>query len=96
MKALERSVLFAQQKINGKTETYPLSVHANEKLAAAHKAQVSTAHAKGDVQGVMALSPRVKLSDTGKLHDNIKFAIVTLPYNPEVATPATEGDTFDL
>lgn len=96
MKALERSVLFAQQKINGKTETYPLSVHANEKLAQAHKARVSTAHSKGDVQGVMALAPRVKLSDTGKLHDNIKFAIVTLPYNPEAAELKTEGDEFTL
>lgn len=96
MKALERSVLFAQHKVNGKDVTYPVSVHSNEKTALAHKSMVSAAHKAGNVQGVMALAPKVKLTDTGKLHDNVKFAVVTLPYNPEVEIPETKDDTFEL
>jgi hypothetical protein len=96
MKALERSVLFAQQKIDGKVHTYPLSVHANEKSAKAHKAMLSAAHTAKDVQRVMALAPAVKLTADGKLHDNILFAVKTLPYEPTAEVAETTGDEFTL
>lgn len=96
MKALERSVLFAQHKVGNQTVTYPISVHSGEKSAVAHKSLVSAAHKKGDVQGVMALAPKVKLTPEGKLHDNVKFAVTTLPYEPAVEVPESKDDTFEL
>jgi hypothetical protein len=96
MKALERTVLFAQQKIGTQTHTYPLSVHANERSAKAHKALVSAAHSKKDVQAVMALAPAVKLTEDGKLHDNIRFALKTLPYEPAAEVATSTEDEFAL
>lgn len=96
MKALERTVLFARHKEGNQTVTYPISVHANEKSAVAHKSLVSAAHQRGDVQRVMALAPKVKLTADGKLHPETKWALVTLPYEPAAETPETTGDTFEL
>lgn len=96
MRSTEKHVLFAQQKIDGKVHVYPLSVHVNAKSAAAHKSLVSIAHQTGDVERVKALAPKVKTTTDGKLHDNIKFAVVELPYEPQAETVETSGDTFDL
>lgn len=78
------------------TATYPVSIHTNAKTAVACRTALSAALKADDQETVKTLAPSLKLTEEGLFPAEVKFAVVSLPYEPEVpSTPATD-ESFEL
>lgn len=96
MRSTSKYVVFTRSSHEKRTITRPTAVFANTKTAMVYKARLSAAHAAKDVQRVMALDPKAPLTPEGKLHDDTKFTVVELPYEPTEEVAERQDDTFEL
>lgn len=95
-KSTQKTIVFARHA-NGKGHTtYPVSVHVNEKTANLFKLRIAAAHKSGDVDAVKALSPAVRTDESGKLFADTRWALVVVPYEPEVPVEASNDDGFEF
>jgi hypothetical protein len=96
MRSTEKHVLMVRHPVAKGHATYPVSVHANVKTAALHRARLASAVKAGDGNAVKTLAPNFKFTETGDLPADVKFAIVSLPYEPEAPAPVDDSETFEF
>lgn len=96
MRPIARHVLYVRHTVGKGHVTYPVSVHANRGTATEFRRKLETAHAAGDLPAVQALSPHIKLTDDGRLYDNIAFTVKELPYEPAKSSAQAAEDDFDV
>jgi hypothetical protein len=96
MRSTEKHVLMVRHPVAKGHATYPVSVHTNVKTAALHRARLASAVKAGDVDTVKALAPSFKLTEAGDLPADVKFAVVSLPYEPETPAVTDDSETFEF
>lgn len=96
MRSTSKVVLFARTTAGKSTHTRPVGVFANSKTALSYKAHLSAAHKSGSADAMKALDPGVHLTEDGKLHDDSKWAILEVPYEPVPGASEDESETFEL
>jgi hypothetical protein len=95
-RSTSKVVVFARHASGKGHTTYPVSVHANIKTANAFKAKIASAHKSGDAAATKALSPAVRTDEAGVLFPDTRWAIVEVPYEPEVPVEASAEDDFEF
>jgi hypothetical protein len=95
-RSTSKVVVFARHASGKGHTTYPVSIHANEKTASAFRAKIAAAHKSGDADAVKALSPAVRTDESGKLFPDTRWAIVEVPYEPEVPIEDSAEDNFEF
>lgn len=95
-RSTEKTVLMVQHTHGKGTATYPVSVHVNKAHADAVKTHANSLVKSGDVEGLKALFPNIKLTEDGKAPSSVKWATLRLPYAPELPDAADNGDDFEV
>jgi len=84
-KSLEKTILHAAGKVDGKAKMWIVAVFNDRKAAQPFAAMLKVHHASGNVDAVRKMDPSVPVSADGKLPVDVKFSASQAPYSPEVA-----------
>jgi hypothetical protein len=95
-KSTTKHVLIVRHGQGKGTATYPVSVHVSKQSADSFKNHLAATIATGDDDAVKALAPTLKRSEDGKLPSDLKWAVVTLPYDPALPGVEEGANDFEL
>lgn len=96
MRSTSKVVLFSRTTAGKTSHTRPVGIFANTKTASAFRSVLTAAYATGSAEAVKALDAGVHLTEAGELHTDVKWALLEVPYEPEVTGGASEDSTFTL
>jgi hypothetical protein len=92
MRSTAKSILFCRAVIGKASYQWPVAVFNTDVIAKTYAAYLRMAYTAGNVAEVKRLDPRAKTGEDGTLVPEVKYSIVTLPYEPSaVAPPSLEG-----
>lgn len=96
MRSTSKVILLSRTTAGKTSHTRPVGVFANSKTASAFRSVLTAAYATGSADAVKALDADVHLTEDGKLHTDVKWALLEVPYEPEVTVGTSEDSTFTL
>lgn len=95
MKSTSKTVLFTTASDGRKTIQWPVAVFNDQASAKSFAAFLRLAVKAGNVDVVKVLDPSVKLTEEGKLHANMKYSVIDLPYAPTPELPEDEPESAE-
>lgn len=85
MRSSEKTILHATGKQGGKTHNWIVAVFNAPRDAKPFVATLKLHYKTADAEAVTAMDPKAPLGEKGELPTDVRFALSTAPYAPEVA-----------
>lgn len=95
MRSKDKTVLFSRVAINKAVHQWPVAVFNSTTEAKTFAAYLKMAHSNGDVETAKRLDSRTKVGEDGKLAPDVKWTMLTLPYQPSPITALSDDDIKD-
>lgn len=85
MKSVEKTILYATGKVDGKAKTWVVAIFNDLKQAKPYAAMLKLHYAARNTEPLKAMDPNAPLAGDGSHPSDVKLSASTAPYTPEVS-----------